>query len=172
MTPHEKFGDMPVCPFLKAELNTMSIVDYNPDYYPNNDLTLLDIAYQEMENHSSVLIIQRGDNLENINREKYQSYINGELSKRNHTADLKSICFSPYEKHTIAGVDTREHAPTFLINITTHDALAEAHEKLKSSDYFKYFSEEDKKMLETQRLLKLTKEDIELFESLSNIKKM
>ena len=166
MTPHEKFGGMPVCPFIKSELNTMSIVDY----YPDDKLSLLDIAYQHMREHSSVLIIQRGDNLENINREKYQSYINGELSKRNHTADLKSICFSPYEKYTVAGVDTREHAPTFLINITTHNALAEAHETLKSSGYFRYFPEEDRKMLETQHQLNLTKEDIETFEQISNIK--
>ena len=158
MTPHEKFGDMPVCPFIKSELNTMSIVDY----YPDDKLSLLDVAYQHMR--------QRGDNLEKINREKYQSYINGELSKRNHTADLKSICFSPYEKYTVAGVDTREHAPTFLINITTHNALAEAHEKLKSSGYFRYFPEEDRKMLETQHQLNLTKEDIETFEQISNIK--
>jgi len=69
MTPHEKFGGMPVCPFIKSELNTMSIVDY----YPDDKLSLLDVAYQHMREHSSVLIIQRGDNLENINREKYQS---------------------------------------------------------------------------------------------------
>ena len=142
MENNANFGDMPVCPFLKAELETMVIEEFNPKLTKE---TLMDrvIKWNNEEcltgKSTSILFLQfppeNHDNKE-LHKHKYQSYLNQHLINHDTTHDLKSICFDPNEFFMPAGEATRKLAPTFLIAITTHDRLSDSHQKLLKTDWF------------------------------------
>lgn len=142
MEDNANFGDMPVCPFLKAELETMVIEEFNPRQTKeslmdriinwNNEKRLTGIS-------TSILFLQfppENHNNKELHKLKYQSYLNQHLINNDITHDLKSICFDPNEFFTPAGVATRKLAPTFLIAITKHDSLSDAHAKLLKTSWF------------------------------------
>ena len=142
MENNANFGDMPVCPFLKAELETMVIEEFDPKQTKeslldrvikwNNEERLLDKS-------TSILFLQfspENHTIKELHKLKYQSYLNQHLINNTITHDLKSICFDPNELFIPAGEATRKLAPTFLIAITTHDRLSDAHGKLLKTNWF------------------------------------
>ena len=142
MENNANFGDMPVCPFLKAELETMVIEEFDPKQTKeslldrvikwNNEERLLDKS-------TSILFLQfspENHTIKELHKLKYQSYLNQHLINNTITHDLKSICFDPNELFIPAGETTRKLAPTFLIAITTHDRLSDAHGKLLKTNWF------------------------------------
>jgi len=142
MEDNANFGDMPVCPFLKAELETMVIEEFNPRQTKESLMDRV-INWNNKKllkgTSTSILFLQfppeSHDNKE-LHKHKYQSYLNQHLINNDVTHDLKSICFDPNEFFMPAGVSTRELAPTFLIAITTHDRLADGHSKLLKTSWF------------------------------------
>lgn len=142
MENNANFGDMPVCPYLKAELDTMVITEFNPKQTKESLLDRVIIWNNEerlMNKSTSILFLQfppeNHDN-KDLDKWKYQSYLNQHLINNSITHDLKSICFDPNEFFAPAGEATRKLAPTFLIAITTHNRLADGHQKLLKTDWF------------------------------------
>lgn len=142
MENNANFGDMPVCPFLKAELETMVIEEFDPKQIKESLLDRVIKWNNEerlMGKSTSILLLQfppeKHDNKE-LHKWKYQSYLNQHLINNDITHDLKSICFDPNEFFTPAGESTRTLAPTFLIAITTHDRLSDAHGKVLKTNWF------------------------------------
>ena len=56
--------------------------------------------------------------------------------KENGYGHLKCICFNPNDKVEIDGFNARGHAPYFLINIATREALDKAHKVLSKTKYY------------------------------------
>ena len=141
--PNESFGDMPVCPFVKAErVNDKLMFEVR---YPD-EKSFIDILEEFKKNEfSSALIIcmnTEGIDWSEVERNKYQKTIQ-KLMKEQGYKDLKALCFSPFEEWKVAGEDTRKGTPYFLINIAGTDQLNEAHRTLWKTKYFKNFSEEE-----------------------------
>ena len=142
MENNASFGDMPVCPFLKAELDTMVIEEFNPTQTKESLLDRV-IKWNNEERltdkSTSILFLQfppENHTNKELHKHKYQSYLNQHLINNDITHDLKSICFDPNEIFEPAGEATRKLAPTFLIAITTHDRLSDSHQKLLKTDWF------------------------------------
>ena len=142
MEDNANFGDMPVCPFLKAELDTMVVEEFNPRQVKES---LIDRVIKwnnekkKKKKSTSILFLQfppENHNNKDLHKWKYQAYLNQLLINNEITHNLKSICFDPNEFFTPAGEATRELAPTFLIAITTHDRLADSHKKLLKTNWF------------------------------------
>lgn len=149
--PREEYGGMPACPFAGSELDKGKLMIDKFD--PNAD-TLLDKvkAYDESE-YDSALFVQVSDKeLTKFDTVGYQDYINKTM-KDNGYPHLKCICFNPNDELDINGLNVRSHAPYFLINIATREALDMAHKVLAKTKYYdnmnkrylKYLHMEDKK---------------------------
>ena len=68
-------------------------------------------------------------------KDRVLDYINRTM-KENGYGHLKNICFNPNDKLEIDGFNARSHAPYFLINIATREALAKAHTILAKTKYY------------------------------------
>ena len=121
--PNDAFSNMPVCPFLKAEMEKDNL--YVDIWKPNKRSFYEDIKWKDVE------------------RTKYQKF----LQKAIKDTGLKALCLSPYEDFTAAGEGTRKKAPYFLINVAGRKHFSDSHKKLMSTKYFDKFSEEEKKKL-------------------------
>ena len=140
----DAFGGMPVCPFLKAEIQTnkLMVEIWKPD---ETSFYKLFNKFDKSEYHSAILICINTDGIDwkDVDRKEYQKTIQKYLKKTKY----KALCISPFEEHTAAGEETRKKSPYFLINIATRDALNEAHKKLLDTKYFKNFSNNELKTL-------------------------
>ncbi len=143
-TANDAFGGLPVCPFLKAEIesNKLMIEIWKPDENSFNDIWN---KFEESNFDSAIIICinTEGINWQDVDRKGYQKFIQKYLKKTKY----KALCFSPFEEHTAAGEETRKKSPYFLINIATRDALNDAHKKLLNTKYFKNFSNKELKTL-------------------------
>jgi hypothetical protein len=149
--PRDEYGGMPACPFAGAELDKGKLMIDKFD--PNTD-TLLDKVktYDESEYDSALFVQVSDDELSKFDTVGYQDYINKTM-KDNGYAHLKCICFNPNDELDINGFNARSHAPYFLINIATREALDKAHNILSKTKYYdnmnkrylKYLHMEDKK---------------------------
>ena len=133
-TPRKEYGGMPTCPFVGPELDQekLMIEKFDP-----KETTLLDLVkvYDESE-YDSLLLVQVSDEiLSGHDTVGYQDYINRTM-KENGYGHLKNICFNPNDKLEIDGFNARSHAPYFLINIATREALAKAHTILAKTKYY------------------------------------
>ena len=143
-TSNDAFGGLPVCPFLKAEIesNKLMVEIWRPD-----EKGFVEIRNEfEKSNYDSAIIIcidTEGINWNVVDRRGYQKFIQKYLKKTKY----KALCFSPFEEHTAAGEETRKKSPYFLINIARRDALNDAHKKLLNTKYFKNFSKQELKTL-------------------------
>ena len=145
--PNENFGDMPVCPFVKAEReNDDLMVEV---WYPNKT-SFVDVLekFNTSEFKSALVVCMNTEGLlwEEVDRKDYQKAIQS-LMKEKGYKDIKALCFSPFEHHTAAGEETRKGAPYFLINIAGKEELNKAHTRLLETKYFDKFSEEEIKTL-------------------------
>jgi len=133
-TPRKEYGGLPACPFVGAEIDKDKLMI---DKLDPNESTLLDKvkAYDESD-YDSALFVQVSDEiLSGHDTVGYQDYINRTM-KENGYGHLKCICFNPNDKIEIDGFNARSHAPYFLINIATRDALDKAHAVLSKTKYY------------------------------------
>lgn len=146
-TPHEAFGGMPVCPFLKSELETnkLMVEIWRPDEVSFNEVWN---KFNDSDFDSAIIICldTEGITWSDVDRKSFQKSIQKFLKKTKH----KALCFSPFEEHTAAGEETRKKSPYFLINIATRDALNQAHRKLLNTKYFENFSEDELRTLKVK----------------------
>lgn len=146
-TPHEAFGGMPVCPFLKSELETNKLM---VEIWKPNEVSFNEVwnKFNDSDFDSAIIICldAEGINWSDVDRKSFQKSIQKFLKKTKH----KALCFSPFEEHTAAGEETRKKSPYFLINIATRDALNQAHRKLLNTKYFENFSEDELRTLKVK----------------------
>ena len=146
-TPHEAFGGMPVCPFLKSELETNKLM---VEIWKPNEVSFNEVwnKFNDSDFDSAIIICldAEGINWSDVDRKSFQKSIQKYLKKTKH----KALCFSPFEEHTAAGEETRKKSPYFLINIATRDALNQAHRKLLNTKYFENFSEDELRTLKVK----------------------
>ncbi len=142
--PNDAFSDMPVCPFLKAEMEKDNLyVDiWKPD---KRSFYELFNEFTESKKDSALFVCMDTEDIKwkDVERTKYQKF----LQKAIKDTGLKALCLSPYEDFTAAGEATRKKAPYFLINIADKIHFSKSHRKLKGTKYFDKFSEEEKKKL-------------------------
>ena len=132
--PRKEYGGMPACPFVGAEIDKGKLMI---DKLDPKESTLLDKvkAYDESD-YDSALFVQVSDEiLSGHDTVGYQDYINRTM-KENGYGHLKCICFNPNDKLDIDGFNPRSHAPYFLINIATREALNKAHKTLAKTKYY------------------------------------
>jgi len=133
-TPREEYGGLPACPFVGPEIDNDKLMI---DKFDPNESTLLDKvkAYDESDYDSALFVQVSEEELSNVDTVKYQDFINRTM-KENGYGHLKCICFNPNDKVEIDGFNARGHAPYFLINIATREALDKAHKVLSKTKYY------------------------------------
>ena len=133
-TPRKEYGDLPPCPFVGAEIDKgkLMIDKFNP-----KENTLLEMvkAYDESDYDSALFVQISEEPLSKFDTVGYQDYINKTM-KDNNYGHLKCICFNPNDELDIDGFNPRSHAPYFLINIATREALDKAHNVLSKTKYY------------------------------------
>ena len=132
--PREEYGGLPACPFVGAELDKGKLMI---DKFDPNESTLLDKvkAYDESDYDSALFVQVSEEELSNVDTVKYQDFINRTMKEHGY-GHLKGICFNPNDKIEIDGFNARSHAPYFLINIATREALDKAHKVLSKTKYY------------------------------------
>ena len=133
-TPRKEYGGLPACPFAGPELDKGKLMI---DKFDPNESTLLDKvkAYDESEYDSALFVQVSEEELSKFDTVGYQDYINRTM-KENGYGHLKCICFNPNDELDIDGFNARSHAPYFLINIATREALDKAHSVLSKTKYY------------------------------------
>ena len=133
-TPRKEYGGMPACPFVGPEVDKGKLMI---DKFDPNESTLLDKvkAYDESDYDSALFVQVSEEVLSKYDTVGYQDYINKTM-KENGYGHLKCICFNPNDELDIDGFNARGHAPYFLINIATREALNKAHKVLSKTKYY------------------------------------
>ena len=142
-SPNDNFNGMAVCPFLKKERleHKLMLKVWYPDKTPF--LHAVD-EFQKSDFNSALFICMDGDGVKwkDVKRKRFQRLTQMLLKKSKHK-NLKTLCFSPFENITAAGVETRKKAPYFLINIANRSELDNAHTKLLKTKYYDNFTEKE-----------------------------
>ena len=142
--PNAAFSNMPVCPFLKAEIekNNLYLDIWRPDKKSFYDLFY---SFTDSKKDSALFVCMDTKDIKwkDVERTKYQKF----LQKAIKDTGLKALCLSPYEDFTAAGEATRKKAPYFLINVAGRKHFSDSHKKLKGTKYFDKFSNEEKTKL-------------------------
>lgn len=142
--PNKAFSDMPVCPFLKAEMEKDNLY---VDIWRPDEKSFYELFYQftDSKKDSALFICMDTKDIKwkNVERPKYQKF----LQKAIKDTGLKALCLSPYEDFTAAGEPTRKKAPYFLINVASRKHFGKSHRKLIDTKYFANFSDEEKTKL-------------------------
>ena len=142
--PNDAFSDMPVCPFLKAEMEKDSLY---VDIWKPDKRSFYELFYEftKSKKGSALFVCMDTEDIkwEDVDRPKYQKF----LQKAIKDTGLKALCLSPYEDFTAAGEATRKKAPYFLINVAGRKHFSDSHKKLMGTRYFDKFSEKEKKKL-------------------------
>ena len=142
--PNDAFSGMPVCPFLKAEMEKDNLY---VDIWRADKKGFYDLfqEFTDSKKDSALFICMDTDEIKwkDVERSKYQKF----LQKSIKDTGLKALCLSPYEDFTAAGEATRKKAPYFLINVATKEHFGKSHKKLMDTKYFDKFSDEEKKKL-------------------------
>jgi hypothetical protein len=133
-TPRKEYGGLPACPFVGPEVDKGKLMI---DKFDPNESTLLDKVktYDESEYDSALFVQVSEEVLSKFDTVGYQDYINRTM-KENGYGHLKCICFNPNDELDIDGFNARGHAPYFLINIATREALDKAHKVLSKTKYY------------------------------------
>ena len=142
--PNKAFSDMPVCPFLKAEIEKDNLyVDiWRPD---EKSFYELFYGFRDSKKDSALFICMDTADIKwkDVERTKYQKF----LQKAIKDTGLKALCLSPWEDFTAAGEHTRKKAPYFLINVASRKHFGKSHKKLIDTKYFDKFSDAEKTKL-------------------------
>ena len=146
--PKQEFGNMPVCPYLSAELSKDLL--YMDIWYPHNN-SFMDImeSFLLSGKNSALVICPNTHTIDysEVSRSDIQKQITQLLRDNPQTEYLKCMIFSPYEDFEVAGVKTRSGAPYFLINIAPTKQLGKSHKDLTKTKYFDNFTEDEKSRL-------------------------
>ena len=142
--PNDAFSDMPVCPFLKAEMEKDNLyVDiWKPD---KRSFYELFNEFTESKKDSALFVCMDTEDIKwkDVERTKYQKF----LQRAIKDTGLKALCLSPWEDFTAAGEPTRKKAPYFLINVASRKHFGKSHKKLIDTKYFDKFSDIEKTKL-------------------------
>ena len=145
-TPNENFNGMPVCPFIKKDLDhdeILFLVQTKKDEF-------IDLVKKWDESGKKTgLIIQMKMPQYGEKRKKYQAVLNRKIKEVWPKSDdqPKVLVFDPSENWSLAGVETRKKAPTLLINLARRKDLRDAHRTLTKTKWYDKFSNEDLKRL-------------------------
>jgi hypothetical protein len=148
-TPREEYGNMPVCPFVGAELDSNKLMI---DKFDPSENTLIEMVEKlEASEYDSALFVQVSDlDLQQKDTAGYQDFINKTL-KTSGYKHLKCICFNPNDKLDINGFNARSHAPYFLINIAKSSVLSKAHKNLLKTKYYDNMNKRYLKYLQVKK---------------------
>ena len=95
--PNDAFSDMPVCPFLKAEIEKDSLY---VDIWKPNKRSFYELFYEftKSKKGSALFVCMDTEDIkwEDVDRPKYQKF----LQKAIKDTGLKALCLSPYEDFT------------------------------------------------------------------------
>jgi len=142
--PNKAFSNMPVCPFLKTELEKDNLY---VDIWRPDEKSFYDLFHKfvDSEKSSALFVCMDTEDIKwkDVERTKYQKFLQKSIKDTN----LKALCLSPYEDFTAGGEATRKRAPYFLINVASRKHFSESHKKLVDSKYFDNFSDEEKTKL-------------------------
>ena len=145
-TPNETFNGMPVCPFIKKDLDNdeiLFLVQTKKDEF-------IDLVKKWDESGKKTgLIIQMNMPQYGDKRRKYQGLLNKKIKEVwPRSADQpKVLVFDPTENWSLADVETRKKAPTLLINLARRKDLRDAHRTLTKTKWYDKLSNEDLKRL-------------------------
>ena len=142
---------MPICPFIKGDLETGNIqfIVYNSSM----DKQLIEVIKEWRESKFKTgLILHVGDDMKTINKKKWVKFLNEEIEK-NNMADIKLLAFSPFEDFKISGVSTRQKAPCMLYNLAKKKDLSEAGKKLLKTKWYDNLITEDYKRLNIKKIM-------------------
>ena len=146
--PKQEFGNMPVCPYLNAELSKDLL--YMDIWYPheNSFMDLMESFLLSGKN-SALIICPNTHTIDysEVSRPAIQKKILKLLRANPQTEHLKALCMSPHEPWELAGIDTRKSSPYFLINIVPSKQLSKAHKDLQKTKYFDNYTDEDRKKM-------------------------
>ena len=145
-TPNENFANMPVCPFIKADLDNEEILFLTQT---KKDEFIDLVKKWDESGKKTGLIIQMNMPQYGEKRKKYQALLNRKIKEVWPKSDdqPKVLVFDPTENWSLAGVETRKMAPTLLINLARRKDLREAHRTLTKTKWYDKFSNEDLKRL-------------------------
>tara|TARA_R110000744_G_scaffold23571_1_gene59698 strand:+ start:507 stop:1031 length:525 start_codon:yes stop_codon:yes gene_type:complete len=147
-TPNEVFGGFPICPFVEKERASGKLkYEIFRIGFTKSIFNLIDEWDDEYE-YSSMIIAHISD-IQLDEYKKFQHWINRGLRKRN-MGYVKCIAFHPDDTFEVSGVNTRNQAPYFLLNIAYADELNKTHKHLLRTKYFDNFTEENKKYLKVE----------------------
>ena len=159
-TPNPAFNDMPICPFIKGDLQTGNIKFMVYNSTMNKSLIEMIDEWDKSNfkrkdsNFKTGLILHVGGGMKQIKRNTHEKFINEQL-KLNGLKDIKLLMFSPFEDFNIAGVATRKKAPCVLYNLAKKKDLHEANDKLKKTKWYDKLLKEDFKRLSIKKHKKL-----------------
>ena len=139
---------MPICPFIKGDLDTGNIkfMIYNSEM----DKKLIELIREWRESSFKTgLILHIGDDMETINKRKWVKFLNNEIQK--DMDDIKLLAFSPFEDFKISNVSTRKKAPCMLYNLAKKKDLNEAAKKLLKTKWYDNLITEDYKRLNIKK---------------------
>ena len=152
-TPNPTFNNMPLCPFIAGDLQTGNIkfMVYTSDM----DKSLIEVIKEWKESDFKTgLILHVGDDMKNIKRRKYQTFINKQI-KEHDMKHIKLLVFSPYDDFKVGGLETRKKAPCVLYNLAKRSDLSESQKKLKKTKWYDNLLKEDLKRLGVKKHKKL-----------------
>jgi len=144
--PLGNFNDMPVCPFIKKDLDNdeiLFLVQTSKDKF-------LDLVEEwDKSGKKTGLIIQMNMVQYGDKRKNYQIWLNRQVEKlwERGPEQPKVLVFDPTEQWKLAGVQTRKRAPTLLINLARRKDLNKAHSMLQKTRWYERLSTEDLKKL-------------------------
>ena len=147
--PNKSFGNMPICPFLKAEMekDNLMVEVWRPGKKALNTL-FKEFFNSDYESALFICMDTGGITWKDVTRTSYQKTIQGFLKRLSSEGKkYKALCLSPWEDFTAAGVETRRKAPYFLINVAGREHLSKSHKKLIDTKYFDNFSVDEIKKL-------------------------
>ena len=152
-TPHQAFSSMPVCPFVEPEISKDEL--YLDVWYPNIKPFMFHMEdFYTSSKSSALFVCPDTDTIDwsQVERKRIQGQLNSLLKNNALFSEYKSLCFSPYEPFTAAGVSTRERAPYFMINVANSTHLAKSHSQLQKSAYFANFTHDELDRLKVKDL--------------------
>ena len=142
--PNDAFSGMPVCPFLKAEMEKDNLY---VDIWRADKKGFYDLFQEfiDSKKDSALFICMDTEAIKwkDVERTKYQKF----LQRAIKDTGLKALCLAPWEDFTAARAPTRKKAPYFLITVASRKHFGKSHKKLIDTKYFDKFSDVEKTKL-------------------------
>ena len=146
-----EFGDKPVCPFAKPELDSGKLMIAA---IGEKSLGQLIDDFYLSEYESALFIIK--DDIPADQTAKFQIFVN-KILKTKGLKEYKNICFNPNDQVSVDGYNPRSHAPYFMINIAPREVLCNSQKALKKTKYYDKLPKDYKEFLKLQTKSKTNK---------------